>query len=117
MTRYLAFTLSVLLSVTVPSVFAEQAKEFGDYSIHYSAFTTDVLTPDVAKIYNITRSKNRAFLSVDHRYAGRKTQRPSCAVGSRECFGLGDVLDSNRKLGRRAILGGSGPGRSEKHGS
>jgi hypothetical protein len=45
-------------------VFAEQAKDFGDYSVHYSAFTTDVLTPDIAQLYNITRSKNRALLNI-----------------------------------------------------
>lgn len=43
---------------------ADQSKDFGDYTIHYNAFTTDVLTADVARSYNITRSKNRALLNV-----------------------------------------------------
>jgi hypothetical protein len=64
LTRYLTLTLGLLLAITGASLYAEQAKDFGDYSIHYVAFTTDVLTPDVAKIYNITRSRNRAFLNI-----------------------------------------------------
>jgi hypothetical protein len=43
---------------------ADQSKDFGDYTIHYNAFTTDVLTADVARSYNITRSKNRALLNI-----------------------------------------------------
>lgn len=43
---------------------AEQSKKFGDYTVHYSAFTTDNLTPSVARAYNIPRSKNRALLNI-----------------------------------------------------
>jgi len=43
---------------------AEQSKEFGDYTVHYSAFTTDNLTPSVAKAYDIPRSKKRALLNI-----------------------------------------------------
>ena len=43
---------------------AEQSSSFGDYVIHYNAFTTDFLSPQVAKSYDIPRSKNRALLNV-----------------------------------------------------
>ncbi len=43
---------------------AEQAQVFGDYTIHYSAFTTDSLTAAIARQYNIPRSKKRALLNV-----------------------------------------------------
>jgi len=46
------------------SIQAENAQDFGDYVVHHNAFTTDSLTPEVAKAYNITRSKNRAMLNV-----------------------------------------------------
>jgi hypothetical protein len=48
----------------VPVTNAEQAKIFGDYAIHYSTFTTDMLTPEIARGYNISRSKNRALLNI-----------------------------------------------------
>lgn len=54
-----------LLSLLVPATSqAEQSKKFGDYTIHYSAFTTDNLTPSVARAYNIPRSKKRALLNI-----------------------------------------------------
>lgn len=40
------------------------SKDFGDYVVHFNAISTDQLTPEVAKAYNITRSKNRALLNV-----------------------------------------------------
>lgn len=43
---------------------AGQSMDVGKYTIHYSAFTSDTLTPSVAKEYNIPRSRNRALLNV-----------------------------------------------------
>lgn len=43
---------------------AEQSMSYGDYTVHYSAFSTDVLNPVVAKQYRIQRSKSRALLNV-----------------------------------------------------
>jgi hypothetical protein len=64
MNRATVFLLSMLLAIIPPAASAEQAKVFGDYTVHYSAFTTDVLTPEVAKSYQIPRSKNRALLNI-----------------------------------------------------
>lgn len=53
---------------TVPAPTAEpevaSSKDFGDYVVHYNAISTDQLSPEVAKTYNILRSKNRAMLSL-----------------------------------------------------
>jgi len=57
--------LATLFSLTMPlNAQAEQPRNFGDYTIHYTAFTTDNLTPSAARAYNITRSKKRALLNV-----------------------------------------------------
>lgn len=40
------------------------SKDFGAYVLHFNAIRTDELKPEVAKAYNITRSKNRALLNV-----------------------------------------------------
>ncbi len=60
---FMHFISLLILTIAIP-VNAEQAKNFGDYSIHYVAFTTDILSPEVAKSYNLTRSKNRALLNI-----------------------------------------------------
>ncbi|MBM2829467.1 MAG: hypothetical protein HW411_257 [Gammaproteobacteria bacterium] len=57
--------IACIMAVTLPLIAeAEQSQSFGDYTIHYSAFTTDTLTPDVAKLYQIPRSKNRAMVNI-----------------------------------------------------
>ncbi|NIL93828.1 MAG: DUF4426 domain-containing protein [Woeseiaceae bacterium] len=40
------------------------SSDIGDYVVHFSAQTTDQLPPEVARAYNIVRSKNRAMLNV-----------------------------------------------------
>ncbi|MDJ0929219.1 MAG: DUF4426 domain-containing protein [Gammaproteobacteria bacterium] len=40
------------------------SRDFGDYVLHFNALSTDQLTPEVAKQYDIVRSKNRAMLNV-----------------------------------------------------
>ena len=64
MIKHLAILLAVLMGTATISVNAEQSKSFGNYNVHFSAFTTDILTPDVAKNYRISRSKNRALLNI-----------------------------------------------------
>ncbi len=38
--------------------------DIGEFVVHFSAQSTDQLPPDVARTYNIVRSKNRAMLTV-----------------------------------------------------
>ena len=40
------------------------AKDFGNYTVHFSAMSTDLLEPEIARTYNIVRSKNRAMLNI-----------------------------------------------------
>ena len=40
------------------------SETIGDHVVHFSAHTTDQLPPEVARAYNIVRSKNRAMLNV-----------------------------------------------------
>ncbi len=44
--------------------FDERSKVFGEYEVFFNALSTDQLTPEVARAYNITRSKSRAMLNV-----------------------------------------------------
>ena len=55
--------LSLLLGVVCGAV-ADQYVDTGDYVIHYNAFPTDALAPQVAKAYGITRAENQAMLNI-----------------------------------------------------
>jgi len=54
--------------------------DIGDHVVHFSAQSTDQLSPEIASVYNIVRSKNRAMLTVsiirkadDHSVPGEVT--------------------------------------------
>ena len=46
------------------NVNAETSQSFGNYTIHYNAFNSDVLQPSMAEAYGIVRSKNRGMLTI-----------------------------------------------------
>lgn len=43
---------------------ANKPQVFGDYTVHYNAFNTDTLQPEMAAAYNIVRSKNRGMMTI-----------------------------------------------------
>jgi Domain of unknown function (DUF4426) len=43
---------------------AENSQQFGDYVIHYNAFRSDTLSPDIAKQYDLTRRNNRVLINI-----------------------------------------------------
>lgn len=61
--RFLIPALMLLLAMALPAQ-AEQYREFGDYRIHYSAFKSDLISPEVAKAHGLTRSRYRAIVNI-----------------------------------------------------
>jgi hypothetical protein len=43
---------------------AENSRVFGDYVVHYNAFRSDILSPEIAKAYNLTRRNNRIIVNI-----------------------------------------------------
>ena len=61
--------ISLLFSVFFLALFstqlqAEQFVEDDQYVVHYSAFNSSMLTPEVAKAYDLMRSRQRAIMNV-----------------------------------------------------
>ena len=63
-TRKLLVLWASALLLAPLSVLAENSTKVPGYTIHHNVLTTDVLTPTVARTYQIRRSKNRAMLNV-----------------------------------------------------
>jgi len=67
---FITLAMSVFAAASVfnsPYASAEigpKSQTFGDYTVHYNAFTSDSLQPSMAKAYGITRSKNRGLVSI-----------------------------------------------------
>jgi len=57
-------TLAIFLALISTNIFAENSKTFGDYVIHYNAFRSDTLTPEIAKAYSLTRRNNRMVVNI-----------------------------------------------------
>jgi len=55
---------ALVFSISAGNVLAEQKVTDGRYEIHYNAFNSSFLTPEVAELNNITRSKYRALVNV-----------------------------------------------------
>lgn len=56
--------LGLALLAAPPFAAAEQSVDVGKHAIHYNAFTTDMLQPEMARQYDITRSPSRALITV-----------------------------------------------------
>ena len=57
-------TLAFFLALFSSNIYAENSKAFGDYVIHYNAFRSDTLTPEIAKAYSLTRRNNRMVVNI-----------------------------------------------------
>ena len=58
-----ASLLLISLSLIQPVV-AEQKKTLGNWDIHYIAFNSTFLTPDVARAANLSRNKTNAIINI-----------------------------------------------------
>lgn len=57
-------SLVILLSLFCLPAMAQQQQTFGDYEVHYNAFNSSMLTPEVAKANGIQRSDSRALINI-----------------------------------------------------
>ncbi|MEH6364713.1 MULTISPECIES: DUF4426 domain-containing protein [Pseudomonas] len=64
--------LLIALCLSLPA-FAEQKKTFGDLDVHYSAFTSGYLQPDIAAANGLTRSKKLGVMNIAVLKAGKAT--------------------------------------------
>ncbi|MGE8169220.1 DUF4426 domain-containing protein [Pseudomonas putida] len=81
MRRLALFLISLCLAL--PALAADAARPerkevFGDVTVHYSAFTSSMLQPNIAAATGLVRSKNQGVLNI----AVIKAGKPSIAVVS-----------------------------------
>ncbi len=75
--KVLCFVLAALaVSFSSQAKNNTNSKKFGDYVILYNTLPSSFLSPDIAKRYNLTRSRNRILLNivVKKKTAGNKTE-------------------------------------------
>lgn len=61
----ISLSLWSLASLLLAShAYAEQKQKLGDWDVHYIAFNSTFLTPQVAKATNLSRNKNNAIINI-----------------------------------------------------
>ncbi len=60
----LACTALGLLAMAAETASAGQSERFGEYVVYYSAISTDLLTPQVARANGLTRSPHDGLLNI-----------------------------------------------------
>ncbi len=77
-------TLASLAIFSSSTSYAEQMLETTDYQIHYNAFNTMMVTPEVAQSLGFTRARNRALLNVSVLDANTKAPMMAMVKGQRK---------------------------------
>lgn len=62
--RLMALGLIVALGLVWQPARAERVSTFGSYTVHYNVLNTDILDPEVARSYQIVRSRERAMMLI-----------------------------------------------------
>jgi hypothetical protein len=62
--KVLLKTLILFATLMSVAAYAQQAKEFEDYIVHYNALNSSLISPEIAKAYGIRRSDSRALINI-----------------------------------------------------
>lgn len=71
--------LSLALMILSFNSNAEQMKKLGDWDVHYIALGSTFITPEIAKIYGIERSKYKGLINISV-LDGRQKSKPAVQV-------------------------------------
>lgn len=63
--RKLIGSICLLVALVIPSVgMAEQSRQFGNWDVHYNAFASTFLSPEIASNYQLHRSRYIGLLNI-----------------------------------------------------
>ncbi|MFE8071288.1 DUF4426 domain-containing protein [Marinobacteraceae bacterium S3BR75-40.1] len=91
--RSLTILCALLGSAMLSLAHADQKTDFGDYTVHYNAYPSTILSADVAKQYDLTRSKAIGYVSV----SVLPSNEPSAKPRGLEADIDGEVLNDIRQ--------------------
>jgi hypothetical protein len=81
--RHLSLICGLLFASLILPIHAEQAIQSQNYAIHYNAFNTMIVSPEVAQTYGFTRARNRALLNISIIDNTTKEPLPAMVTGTR----------------------------------
>jgi len=103
--KLVSFLLPLLFFITPLQAGSEHSQEIGNYIVHYNALPTEVLQPDIARQYGITRSKFRGFITVS---VLKKTDDPNGKpVKAKISASASNLSEQSKALKLRTVEEGS----------
>jgi hypothetical protein len=93
--------MAVSLSFTAS---AQQAQHFGDYTVHYNALNSSLISPEVARVYGIQRSDSRVLINVAV-LKNTKNQSPLAVKATVNASGR-NLIGQTREIKMREIIEG-----------
>ena len=102
--KALLIKLVLISALTSFSASAQQAQEFGDYTVHYNALSASLLTPEIAKAYGIRRSASRALINVS--VLKKVKGQPASAVEAKVVASGRNLTGQTRNVDMRKIKDG-----------
>ena len=99
-------TLALLTTLAPLPLMAQQAQDFGEYSVHYNALNSSLITPQVAKAYGIRRSDSRALINIS--VLKKAGEQPTEAVKAHVTTSGRNLTGQTRTVNMREIDDGDG---------
>ena len=96
--------IALTAALSTFSASAQQAQQFEDYTVHYNALNSSLISPQVAKAYGIKRSGSRALINVTV-MKNTENQPPKAVKAVVSATGR-DLLGQTRSVAMREILEG-----------
>ena len=101
------FRLCILVTMFMATpVLAQQARNFGEYSVHYNALNSSLLSPEIAKAYGIRRSDSRALINISVLKAS--DDQPALAVKAKVVAAGRNLTGQTRNVSMREVSDGDG---------
>ncbi|MGB7452693.1 MAG: DUF4426 domain-containing protein [Lysobacterales bacterium] len=97
-------TLTLLTFMLSVSAAAQQAQNFGDYTVHYNALNSSLISPEVSKVYGIQRSDSRALINISV-LKNSENQLPT-AVKATVTASARNLTGQTRKIEMREVIEG-----------
>jgi len=97
-------TLTLLAFIWSISANAQQAQNFEEYTVHYNALNSSLISPEVAKAYEIQRSDSRALINISV-LKNSENQLPTAVKATVTASGR-NLIGQTRKIEMREIKEG-----------
>lgn len=98
--------LILLTALTSFPVLAQHSQDFGEFTVHYNAMRSSMISPEIAKAYDIRRSDSRGLINIS--VLKNSADKTTTAVKATLTASGRNLTGQTRKVEMREISEGDG---------